>query len=206
MDVRPLSEPDIESAARILTVAHLGSPVWRWVVPDEGERGALLPDFMRVRVRFALLEGHGYGAGDPLCGVAIWEPPRPPDGRRDLDPDGTRTGYANVRRRFTDDMVARFDAMDAVQRPVRDLAMGGSSCWYLSLIGVDPAAQRSGAGRALLADMFLRLDAAAEPCILDTSNEANIAYYKGHGFRLVHHGQLPLGGPEFWTFRREPGS
>jgi ribosomal protein S18 acetylase RimI-like enzyme len=206
MHVRPLTESDIADAARILAIAHLGSPVWRWAVPDETERRALLPDYMRVRVRFALLEGHAYGAGDPLCGVAIWEPPHPPDGPRDLDPDGTRTGYADVRPRLTDDMMARFDAMGADQRPVRDLAMGGPSYWYLSLLGVDPAAQRSGAGGALLADMFVRLDAAAEPCILDTSNEANIAYYEQRGFRLIHHGQVPLGGPEFWTFRRDPVS
>jgi len=206
MHVRPLTESDIDPAARVLADAHRDSPVWRWVVPDAAERRALLPDFMRVRVRFALLEGQAFGAGDPVCGVTIWAPPHPPEGPRDLDPDGTRTGYADLRPRITDEMMARFEAMDAVQRPVRNLAMGGASHWYLSLLGVDPLAQRSGAGRALLADMCARLDVAGEPCITDTSNEANIAYYEQRGFRLVHHGQLPLGGPEFWTFRWDPVS
>jgi ribosomal protein S18 acetylase RimI-like enzyme len=206
MQVRPLTESDIGPAARILADAHLGSPVWRWVVPDEAERRALLPDFMRVRVRFALLERQVFGAGDPLSGVAIWEPPHPPERRHDLDPDGTRTGYADLRPRLTDEMMARFAAMDGVQRPARALAMGGPSYWYLSLLGVDPAAQRSGAGRALIADMCARLDAAAKPCVTDTSNAANIAYYEQRAFRVVHHGRVPLGGPEFWTFRRDPAS
>jgi ribosomal protein S18 acetylase RimI-like enzyme len=205
MLVRPLLVADIEPAAAILVAAFFDYPVWRWIVPDEAERRALLPDYMRVQVRYGLLEGHAYGAIDDsggLRGVAIWETPHGPEGPRDFDPDGTLSGYDALRPRLTDAMMRKFEAMVALQRPARAAAMGGPSYWYLPWLGVDPTAQRSGAGRALLDDMFARLDASGAACVLETENEVNVAYYEQRGFRLAHHGTLPMDGPDFWTFAR----
>jgi GNAT superfamily N-acetyltransferase len=71
---------------------------------------------------------------------------------------------------------------------------------YLWLLGVDPASQRSGAGRALLKRVFE--DAAgAAPVWLETANPANVPYYASNGFEEVGKARLPRGAT-MWFMRR----
>jgi hypothetical protein len=39
--------------------------------------------------------------------------------------------------------------------------------------------------------------------MLETENAANVPNYERHGFAVAESGTLPLGGPGFWTMRRE---
>jgi hypothetical protein len=34
--------------------------------------------------------------------------------------------------------------------------------------------------------------------------ERNVTFYKKHGFDVVVEGDIPNGGPHYWTMRREP--
>lgn len=194
-----LDAAQVAEAADLLARAFFASPVWTWVVPDETQRGTAMAWFMSAAVRHGMLGGEVYGAGAPLRGVAIWD--RPSDGI-DMDPDGTKSGFHEISSRMGEYAMVRFAAMSA-SSTVREQAMGGQPHWYLSLLAADPASQRTGAGTALLADMFARLDAAGLPCCTETSNEMNVAYYGSHGFAVVGEGTFPLDGPRFWTMRRD---
>ena len=55
-------------------------------------------------------------------------------------------------------------------------------CWYLNGIGVDPSAQRTGLGSALINQMLPRIDEDALPAFLDTSAPDNLGYYERFGF------------------------
>src|SRR5438874_2604894 len=76
--------------------------------------------------------------------------------------------------------------------------------WYLAGIGVDPPEQRRGVGAALLAP---GLEGAARehvPCVLLTNNDANLPFYREHGFEVVREGETPSGGPHAWAMVRPP--
>jgi ribosomal protein S18 acetylase RimI-like enzyme len=203
--IGPLEASQIDSAAAVLARAFFDYPIWRWMLPDEGRRHELMPWFMAIAVRAGLRHGEAYAAGDPIAGVAIWELPGRVDA--DLDDSAAREGdeatYDDVSVRFGEYAMSRFEAMIETQRPIRQRLIGGAPTWYLPWLGVDPAAQRTGVGRALLGDMFSRMDASKTACLLETENEINVAYYEGHGFRVVASGRLPLDGPGFWTMLRD---
>jgi GNAT superfamily N-acetyltransferase len=170
-------------------------------LPDEDHRRRALPIAMRSTVAWGLILGETYGLGDPLRAIAIWAPPKMADA--DVDPDGSRTDRDNVVAAIGPEGIARFEAKDEVQRPLREQFMGTTG-WYLQLLGVDPAAQRTGAGKALLSAMFARLDEEGAPAYHETEHDVNVPYYLKQGYEIVHEGVLPDGGPEYWCFRREP--
>jgi ribosomal protein S18 acetylase RimI-like enzyme len=69
---------------------------------------------------------------------------------------------------------------------------------YLWFLAVDPAHQRAGIGRALLARVCGEAEA---PVYLDTSNPDNVPYYASAGFEEIGRGTLPRDTP-MWFMRR----
>ena len=72
--------------------------------------------------------------------------------------------------------------------------------WYLGVLGVDPAWQQQGVGRALLARFLARADEARDPVYLETDREENVGFYGRAGFRVV--GMLSLLGARIWRMER----
>lgn len=56
------------------------------------------------------------------------------------------------------------------------------SAWYLSILGVAPAYQRSGIGRRLLSRTLSEVDEAEVDCFLETFDD-NTAFYERFGFK-----------------------
>lgn len=200
-EIHRLDESRVDEAAALMTRAFFDYPMWQWVLPDEDHRRRALPVSARASVIWGALMGASYLRGDPAHGVAIWAPPGMADA--DVDPDGSKTGWDSVVAAVGPAGMRRFEAMIDVQRPIRERYLN-EGAWYLAWLGVDPDVQRSGAGAALLGDMFVRLDPQGVATYLETEKEANVAYYLKHGYKLVHEGILPEGGPGFWCFLRRP--
>jgi GNAT superfamily N-acetyltransferase len=204
IEIARLDASQIDDAAGVLARAFFDYPIWPWMAPDEAHRRELMPWFMRMSLRWGMLAAETYTAGPPIRGVAMWEmlPERDVDhGDGELD-----AMWESVPERMGAEGYARFQAMIDTQRPIRERECGGGPMWYLPWLGVEPAAQRSGAGAALLRQMFARTDAAGVRCMLETEKRANVPYYERHGFAVAASGRLPLDGPEFWTMVREPRS
>jgi|CXWL01.1.fsa_nt_gi ribosomal protein S18 acetylase RimI-like enzyme len=197
-DVYRLDESHIDQAVGLLARAFSNKPLWSWVLPDEDRRRRALPISMRATVVWGLILGESYGLGDPLTGIAIWAPPGMADADVDLGAAGTDAAAA-----IGPEGIARFEAKDEIQRPLREQFMGTTG-WYLQLLGVDPAAQRTGAGKALLSAMFARLDEEGAPAYHETEHDVNVAYYLKQGYEIVHEGVVPDGGPAYWCFLRQP--
>ena len=70
------------------------------------------------------------------------------------------------------------------------------------ILGVDPLFQGRGLGGAIVQPVVERADSEGLPCYLETSKERNLAFYRKHGFDVVHEGTMPGGGPRFWTMSR----
>jgi GNAT superfamily N-acetyltransferase len=69
---------------------------------------------------------------------------------------------------------------------------------FLWLLAVDPSHQRSGVGRALVAQVAADAEA---PVYLDTANPANVPYYASLGFEELGSAPLPRGAT-LWFMRR----
>jgi len=75
--------------------------------------------------------------------------------------------------------------------------------WYLSVLAVDPASQRSGVGSALMEPALTRCDQQRMPAYLESSREANVPFYRRFGFELTKRIRIQ-GEPSLWLMWREP--
>jgi ribosomal protein S18 acetylase RimI-like enzyme len=111
----------------------------------------------------------------------MWLPPG-------VQPDSERLSSIverHAREAVASEMAAVFEQMERYhpQEP----------CWYLPLIGVDPAHQGRGHGSALLRHALERVDRERLPAYLESSNPRNIPLYERHGF--VRLGTIQAGAP-----------
>jgi GNAT superfamily N-acetyltransferase len=75
--------------------------------------------------------------------------------------------------------------------------------WYLSLIGVDPAAQGRGLGSALMHHVLAEVDSVGVPAYLEATSPRNRTLYERHRFEsigVIQHG----GSPPMWPKIRYP--
>ncbi|HEX2485777.1 MAG TPA: GNAT family N-acetyltransferase [Myxococcota bacterium] len=183
---------------RALARAFADDPAWCWALPERARRERVLPWFFDAALRYVARCGEPLAAGSPVLGAALVLPPARPrlDGlqlaRVGLWQMALRAGPRGFHRFRIQGRVldARHDA-DVARRH-----------YYVWMIGVDPAHQRRGVGRALLRAVAARANAARVPTYLDTTNAGNLAFYAAAGFDVVHAGRFPGGGCDYWTLVR----
>jgi len=73
--------------------------------------------------------------------------------------------------------------------------------WYVFVVGVDPARQGRGIGRAMLGALMERIDASSAPAYLETDQEENVDFYGHAGFRVTE--AREIFGTPIWTLWRE---
>jgi GNAT superfamily N-acetyltransferase len=193
MEVSPLQTALYDDAAGIITEALLHDPGWLAVGPRRtGHRR-----FVARRYHCAALSvvdrhgGPSYGAfrNGRLAGVAVtfaagrYPPPKWTDVR--YIPAFLAAGPGPIVRGL------RSSAVQHSGHSQTDHV-------YLWFLTVDPAHQRAGVGKALLARV---VEEAQAPVYLDTSNPANVPYYAAAGFEEIGRGKLPRDTP-MWFMRR----
>jgi GNAT superfamily N-acetyltransferase len=193
MEVRPLDAADHTDAARIITDALLHDPGWLAVGPSNTQHRR----FVALRFHRAALKvverygGPSYGAfvDGGLAGVAItfaaglYPPPRRTELR--YYPAFLAAGPGPIVRGLR-------------TAEVQDSGHPEDEHVYLWFLAVDPARQRAGLGRALLARVCHDAEA---PVYLDTSNPDNVPYYASNGFEEIGRADLPRRTP-MWFMRR----
>jgi GNAT superfamily N-acetyltransferase len=191
--IRELEPADREDAARIVTDALLHDPGWLAVGPSHTRHRR----FVALRFHRAALKvverygGPSYGAYEDgvLAGVAItfapgrYPPPRHTDAR-----------YAVAFLAAGPGPIVRGLRTAAAQ----DSGHPEDEHVYLWFLAVDPARQRAGLGRALLARVCNDAEA---PVYLDTSNPDNVPYYASNGFEEIGRADLARATP-MWFMRR----
>ena len=172
LEVRTASETDWETVIGVITVAFVTDPMSRWVFPDPATYLTVMP---QVAAAFG---GNGFphGAADLIdggMGAAMWLPPG-------VSPDDERLAAltdAHGPKDRVGDILQLFEQMERYHPP--------DPCWYLPLIGVDPAHQGRGCGSALLRYALARCDRDGLPAYLESSNPRNIPLYQRHGFEIM---------------------
>ena len=194
-----LSVDDASVAGAVLAASHHDYPAFRFQIPDPQVRHRFLLPFQTAAARDAAIYGSLFGAyvDGHLAGVALWQPP----GRFPL---------SSLRKaRMTPALLrAAIAAPRAFPRFARsgaalERAFPDEPVWYLETLGIHPSAQRRGVGAALLAAGLALVDADHVACHLQTSDEANVEYYKRWGFELTQAG-FPAGpdGPTYYGMTR----
>jgi ribosomal protein S18 acetylase RimI-like enzyme len=189
-DVRPASERDRQSVIGVITLAFSSDPMARWAFPDPATYLAVMPEVARA------FGGNGFAHGtahlvDGGLGAAMWLPPG-------VEPDSDRLAALteeHVPEERLTDMMQVFEKMDGYHP--------ADTCWYLPLIGVDPACQGRGYGSALLRYALDRCDRDGTPAYLESSNPRNITLYQRHGFEII--GTIQVGtSPTLVPMLRQP--
>ena len=196
MDVVRLEPERLGEASDVLARAFQADPAWRWIIPEERRRAAVLPWLFRIG--FEMTAADVYATEGRVLGAARWLPPGRPQSRigptlKALVTTPVRLGSA------TGPFLAYGRAVEAL----RGEAAPGEH-WYLAGIGVDPPAQRRGIGGALLQPGIEGAARAGLPAVLLTNSESNLSFYEAHGFRIARESETPKGGPHCWAMVRNP--
>jgi len=201
----PLRPEHASGAARVLADAFAGDPLFRFLCPSDARREAFLRHFQRTVVRLFLSAAEGRVVLDDgvVLGVALVAPPgrsNPPFLDRCrfflanlLAPPGVRAPLRSF--------VAGLGLLDEVERHHYP-----QPHWYLGVLGVSPAAQGRGVGRALLDEVFRLGDADGLPVYLETTHAPNVPLYEHVGFEVLERIEPRKAGPTTWTMLRRPSA
>ena len=193
-----LLESQRRQAGEVLSRAFFDDPLMEYLFPEEARRERPLTWLMEHGARYGLRYGEVHTTPG-VEGAAVWLPPDETDMtalrmlRVGMLIAPFRVGLGALRR-----FLAVSDYMEELHK--RDMP---PQHWYLAILGVDPSRQGQGVGGALIQPIITRADSAGLPCYLETMKERNVTFYKKHGFVVVVEGDLPDGGPYFWTMKRE---
>jgi GNAT superfamily N-acetyltransferase len=170
--VKVLESGDEAGAVSTIVLAFADDPVPRWFWPQAGQYLAGMPALVHVFAAASFAGKSAYGIAG-VCGVALWMPPG-------AHPDEDALAAAlkrTVAPSAVDAVFAFFGQMEQ-HRPKEP-------CWYLPLIGVDPACRGRGYGSELLAHALARCDREGLPAYLEATNTRNIPLYERHGFEVT---------------------
>jgi ribosomal protein S18 acetylase RimI-like enzyme len=196
MEIVRLDEGQLDEATAVLARAFHDDPAWRWVVPNERRRTALLPWLFRMA--FEVTEAHAWTTAGRVVGCARWLPP----GRPHVHVGPMLRAFVATPLRARE-ATTRFLAYGRAVEAMRTAAVPEPH-WYLAGIGVEPAERRKGIGTALVTPGIEFSARDRIPCALLTNAERNLAFYEQLGFEVVAEGRTPEEGPHAWMMRR-PG-
>lgn len=194
--VRDAAPSDFADLGWTLAKAFAADPLWRFLVP--ADRPWQHPAARLFAAEVATVTRRGRGR--VLCppgreGAALWSPPGP---THPPPADLLRQAPAALRL-FGSRLAVALRALALIGRH-----RPAEPHWYLAVLGTAPAHQGKGVGSALLAPVLRTCDEEGVPAYLESSNEANLPFYRSQGFVERAPVRLAGGGPPFWPMWREP--
>ncbi len=154
-----------------LVAAFSQDPVLRYLFPDQEAYPQLAAAFFGYlfdkRVQRGTIWTIGHGAS-----TAIWEPPA----------DGNASGDdEELAAQLPADALARVRSYDRAVHP----AFPTSPFWYLGVLGTHPDSTGRRWGQAVMSAGLRRAAADGLPAFLETSNPANVEFYRRAGWEVV---------------------
>ncbi|MFF4776010.1 GNAT family N-acetyltransferase [Microtetraspora fusca] len=190
---RTADHADVEAAVRTLTRAFADYPWTRHTVAADDHLGRI-GRFQELFVtRIGLPHGRVWVTPDSAA-VSVWTTP---------ESTGIGEVFVELAPAFAElsgdraPFAASAEAALAPYRPAEPV-------WFLGTVGVDPDHQGKGLGRAVIEPGIRAAEEAGVPAFLETSTEANVAFYRRLGFEVTAEVDLPDGGPRTWAMIRRP--
>lgn len=167
-----------DKALSAMMLAFSGDPFFRWFAPDPDLYVRHGCDLMNAFGGNSFNNGTAYASAN-YEGVSFWLPP------------GVKTDEELAHESIS--QIVPAELLETVWSIFGE--MGNyhpkEDCWYLPLIGVDPARQGQGLGSALLKHALEIIDRNSLPAFLESSNPRNISLYERYGFEVV--GRIQIG-------------
>jgi ribosomal protein S18 acetylase RimI-like enzyme len=196
-----LGKEQLTRAAEVLARAFHDYPFMEYAVPAEEPRRRAVRSLYTGVLRYCLRYGEIYTT-PAVDGLACWLPPSEP----------FPTFWRLVRSRMLGLPFAfgwkgfkRLQAGDHVAEQLHRTYAPGPH-WYLWVIGVDPARQRTGVAGQIMQPVFARADRDKYRCYLETHKESNVSVYERYGFRVMSQTPVPGHPLKVWAMIRSPRS
>ena len=197
-EVRPLERDQTPVAAAVLGRAFADSPAYLAALShlDGRRREAALErvkrGFVEAAVRYH--EAESIWVGPQLAGVSlVLAPGQYPPTLRAEAWQASGCARSGARGIMSFIHLRTHNAKHHITEPH----------YYLFVLGVDPAFQGRGLGRALLAKLHERVDARRVAAYLETDTPRNVRLYESVGYSVLTDGGVRgLPGLRFWTMRR----
>ncbi len=190
--VRRARREEFAAIAAVLARAFADDPVTAWFYPSD-RRLDQARRFFAIRLRQIADQEEIYTTSD-RAGAALWT--LPGRWREDLRQS---LMLVPMLPGMLPQIVRSLRAVQEIERH-----HPAERHFYLSVLGTDPARQGEGVGSALVRPVLDICDADGIGAYLESSKEANVAFYARHGFRVTERIELPRGGPSLWLMWRDP--
>lgn len=194
-----LKSEDLSEAAASLARAFQNDPLQTYVFPDPAERATRSPAHFAPLLEYGLRFGTVLTTAGQPTGAAVW---LPPGGTQISDERAAAAGLDKLPELLGVEAATRFFAALSAVEPYHKTDVAEDH-WYVLVVGVEPAAQGQGLGRALLAPILEQADRDGLPCYLETAQPRNVGFYQHLGFRVLRDVVVPESGLRLWTFRRD---
>ena len=178
-DISTVSDANQDRAIATMTTAFVSDPFMRWMYPDPKAYLDAYPEILRAFGGAAFEHDSSHATAD-FSGATLWLPPGIEADEKQME--------AIIGRTIAEEIQAE---VGAVLEAIDQYHPHDEPTWYLAVIGVDPAYQRSGIGAALMQKMLAEIDAVGMQSYLESSNPANMSLYERHGFRTM--GRIQVG-------------
>lgn len=195
-----MQKHQIAESGAVLGRAFFDDPLLTYILPDDARRAKPLTWFMGCAATYGHRFGEVHTTPGAVAGNAIWLPPGEP---KLTMVRMLRAGLLQTPFKFGIGPFNRFLKATSFYEQLHH-KYAPEPHWYLMVLGVDPPRQGQGVGGALIAPMLERADAAGVPCYLETNKTRNVPFYQRHGFEVCEEGEMPAGGPHYWTLKRAP--
>ena len=169
--------------AEIWADAFEQDPLMKWVFPDDAARLECLTHWWGFCLDHLPPGSELHGTRADGC-VAYWQPPKDqngqPTGTDETDrgeSEGQRAFIAMMTELLGDLAPSRMEALGKMQQARLD-----EPHWYLAVLGTSSDQQSKGLGGKVLAPMLDRCDRIGALAYLESSNPANVGFYRRHGF------------------------
>ncbi|HYC56301.1 MAG TPA: GNAT family N-acetyltransferase [Candidatus Binatia bacterium] len=182
--VRDARADEADAVSALLARAFARNPFVRWLVPDNDRYARVGAGLFRIGVDREMAHGVVHTTDDH-AGAALWLPPKSPAPGllEQLRLAWTTLGLLGTRTALGIKATLDMEKQRAAQPPN----------WYLTVLGTAPERQGSGVGGALLRPILERCDREGVAAYLESSDPANVTYYRRFGFEVVGELHFPDG-------------
>jgi predicted N-acetyltransferase YhbS len=188
MLIRTMEKEDIYEVLAVAESAFFDEELYKWVVPNNNERGALIKAFFQFRLEAGFNKRVMAVAVDDkkkIAGAAVWIPPvEDENSNKGNSPDFN--GYLS---KFNNGIRERCYKFIGTVREAEEFFV--KPYWTLAPIFVHKEMQGKGIASLLINSQLKIIDSKHLPCILVTQEENNIPIYERYGFKVAV--ELPVG-------------
>jgi len=187
----------VELLQRVLTRAFYNNAGVTYIFPDpDVRRAALSWFFSSVAIPASRLCGEVYTTLNVDGGV-LWIRPGVDVSIR----HAVRTEMMSLPFMLDRSSIKRWHHVTGYLETVRR-NVAGKMHWYLFALGMDPSRTGKAFPGSLLDPVLAEADWDLRHCYVETFDEKDLPFYRQQGFQINSAGQIPNGGPDFWTLIR----